>query len=79
MANMHSKIRGDSSPSVSINSSQADDALKYLNTVGSADNFSFTAMDEKQVLRKIDWMLLPLMAAMYNIQYLDKTICKTQD
>ncbi|EPE24797.1 MFS general substrate transporter [Glarea lozoyensis ATCC 20868] len=74
MAKIHYKIGGGSIPSESINSSHVDDALKYLHSVGNAGDVSFTAQDEKQVVRKIDWMLLPLMAAMYNIQYLDKTI-----
>ncbi|KAH6666847.1 hypothetical protein B0J14DRAFT_677545 [Halenospora varia] len=60
----------------SIDSSKVDDALKYLreNALnGTTENFS---LEEEDILvRKIDWMLLPLMAAAYNIQFLDKTIC----
>lgn len=32
---------------------------------------------KKALVRKLDWMLIPLMAVVYNLQYLDKTICIT--
>jgi hypothetical protein len=67
-------------PSVSASSSPIDDALKYLRggKLGTVDTCPFTEEEEKRILRKIDRMLLPLMVAVYNIQYLDKTICKSQ-
>jgi len=33
-----------------------------------------SALDEKKLVRKIDWMIMPLMWACYNLQYLDKVL-----
>lgn len=32
------------------------------------------AVDEKALVRKIDWMIMPLMFGCYFLQYLDKTL-----
>lgn len=47
-----------------------DEALKVLR-----DGFqSYTKEDEKRVLRKIDWRLVPLMLAINGIQFVDKNV-----
>ncbi|KAI0127941.1 allantoin permease [Xylariales sp. AK1849] len=48
-----------------------DAALSYL--VGQ-NNTTMTEVDEKKLVRKIDWWIVPLMWACYNLQYLDKTL-----
>lgn len=48
-----------------------DAALEYLNHENTS---VMTEIDEKKLLRKIDWMVVPLMWACYNLQYLDKTL-----
>ncbi|KAK7918051.1 hypothetical protein PG985_009925 [Apiospora marii] len=49
----------------------ADAALEFMNheTTGT-----MTEVDEKKLVRKIDWRIVPLMWACYNLQYLDKTL-----
>ncbi|KAI1847722.1 hypothetical protein JX266_006217 [Neoarthrinium moseri] len=52
-------------------SGDVDAALEYL------DHETMTVMteiDEKKLVRKIDWWIVPLMWACYNLQYLDKTL-----
>ncbi|ETS84022.1 hypothetical protein PFICI_05898 [Pestalotiopsis fici W106-1] len=48
----------------------ADAALDYLNHEHTG---AMTEVDEKKLLRKIDWWIVPLRAC-YNLQYLDKTL-----
>jgi hypothetical protein len=55
----------------SISSSDVDAALQFLQAEGSA---TLSEVDEKALVRKIDWMLIPLMWACYNLQYLDKVL-----
>lgn len=57
---------------VSDSKSQVDDALKFLRN--HSETVSMTSTEEKALVRKLDWMLMPLMAVVYNLQYLDKTI-----
>lgn len=71
------------SPSVSSNgcdveatkralpSGKVDAALEFLQTEGTA---VMSDLDEKKLVRKIDWMIMPLMWACYNLQYLDKVL-----
>ncbi|EOD48648.1 putative allantoate permease protein [Neofusicoccum parvum UCRNP2] len=49
-----------------------DEALKFLAAEGTAGELS--PIDEKALVRKIDWMILPLMWCCYCLQYLDKTL-----
>ena len=49
----------------------ADAALEYLD---HEDTAPMTTIDEKNLVRKIDWMIIPLMWCCYNLQYLDKTL-----
>ena len=55
-------------------SSQVDNALHFIHNQEYVLDLSLSSNAEKELLRKIDWKLLLLMAAMYNLQYLDKTI-----
>ncbi|KAI0834472.1 allantoate permease [Hypoxylon sp. FL0890] len=48
-----------------------DAALEYLDREGTT---IMTEVDEKALVRKIDWMIVPIMWACYNLQYLDKTL-----
>ncbi|KAF4307080.1 Major facilitator superfamily [Botryosphaeria dothidea] len=49
-----------------------DEALKFLAAESIAGELS--DIDEKALVRKIDWMILPLMWCCYCLQYLDKTL-----
>ncbi|MCJ1259839.1 hypothetical protein MMC24_007678 [Lignoscripta atroalba] len=51
---------------------QVDAALQYLNH--GEDLATMSEIDEKKLVRKIDWMIIPLFWACYNLQYLDKTL-----
>ena len=54
-----------------VNIEEVDAALIYLKNEGTA---VMTAIDEKKLVRKIDWMIVPLMWCCYTLQYLDKTL-----
>jgi hypothetical protein len=56
-----------------IQDGKADAALDFLRT---GDNLDATEVDEKTLVRKIDWMIMPLMWAAYNLQYLDKVLSR---
>jgi hypothetical protein len=49
-----------------------DEALKFLKT--AHDVGVLTAEGERRLVRKIDWMIMPLMWCCYCLQYLDKTL-----
>lgn len=52
-------------------SGKADAALEFLSAEGTV---SVSDIDEKNLVRKIDWMIMPLMWACYNLQYLHKVL-----
>ncbi|KAG8166922.1 hypothetical protein KVR01_002611 [Diaporthe batatas] len=54
-----------------LRSKDADAALEFLCSEGTT---VMTDVDEKSLVRKIDWRIVPLMWACYNLQYLDKTL-----
>jgi hypothetical protein len=56
-------------------SGTVDAALEFLQAEGGA---ILSEIDEKKLVRKIDWMIMPLMWACYNLQYLDKVL-STED
>lgn len=57
-----------------IATGKADAALEFLRT---EDNIAvISEVDEKALVRKIDWMIMPLMWAAYNLQYLDKVLSR---
>lgn len=51
---------------------QVDAALAYLRQEG--EHGTVTEIDETKFVRKIDWMIVPLMWMCYFLQYLDKTL-----
>jgi hypothetical protein len=55
-------------------SSQIDAALCFIRDQGNLPDLRLSKPAEKELVKKIDWMLMPLMATIYNLQYLDKTI-----
>lgn len=50
---------------------QVDSALRFLHEAGPATH---TAEEEKALLRKVDWMIMPLASAVYFLQFMDKNI-----
>lgn len=66
----------DDSPDTGIgevkNVKNADAALDFLRHEGDVQ--PMTAADEKQLVRTIDWYIMPLMWSCYCLQYLDKTL-----
>jgi hypothetical protein len=50
----------------------ADAALDFLRHEG--EGVEMTVKDEQELVRKIDWMIMPLMFGCYVAQYLDKTL-----
>ncbi|KAF7451346.1 hypothetical protein A1F99_031230 [Pyrenophora tritici-repentis] len=73
---------GDTSPSpqnsdieigtVEEPTSNGDEALNFLKN--AHDVGELTPEGERRLLRKIDWMIMPLMWCCYCLQYLDKTL-----
>ncbi|KAH4849177.1 hypothetical protein HBH75_145740 [Parastagonospora nodorum] len=49
-----------------------DEALRFLKNQHAVGEM--TAEEERSLVRKIDWMIMPLMWACYCLQYLDKTL-----
>jgi hypothetical protein len=54
-----------------LSSGRADAALEFLQAQGTVD---MSAIDEKKLVQKIDWMIMPLLCACYMLQYLDKVL-----
>lgn len=50
----------------------ADEALKVLEGE-NGEVIELTPEDERSLLRKIDWNLMPLLCLVYGLNYLDKT------
>ena len=48
-----------------------DAAWQFIQNAAPSD----TVIDDGKLLRKLDWMLMPLMFACYFLQYSDKTLC----
>jgi len=55
-------------------SKDGDEALRFLKNQHAVGEM--TAEDEKKLVKKIDWMIMPLMWSCYCLQYLDKTLGK---
>jgi hypothetical protein len=55
----------------SVAPKDGDAALAFLR---SEEIVEFTPEQEKKLVRKIDWMIVPLMWSCYFLQYLDKTL-----
>lgn len=60
--------------SVGIVSKDGDEALRFLKNQHAVGEM--TAEEERKLVRKIDWMIMPLMWSCYCLQYLDKTLGK---
>lgn len=81
---IHDSKSGDSSPvpqsdievgSVGVvddTSKDGDEALRFLKNQHAVGEM--TEEDERKLVRKIDWMIMPLMWSCYCLQYLDKTL-----
>ncbi|KAI6087205.1 allantoate permease [Hypoxylon rubiginosum] len=69
MSNMDAEKmeKGEPAPQVA----DVDAALEYLNHEGTT---TMTEVNEKALVRKLDFTIVPLMWACYNLQYLDKTL-----
>lgn len=50
---------------------KADAALEFLRDIAV-----ITEVDEKALVRNIDWMIMPLVWGAYNLQYLDKVLSR---
>jgi hypothetical protein len=55
----------------------ADRALEFLQRNEESEVGTVVAVDEKALVRKIDWMIVPIMFACYFLQYLDKSLRKS--
>lgn len=53
-----------------------DAALGFLRS-NAASNDAAVDIDEKKLMRKVDWMVMPLLFSCYYLQYSDKTLCKS--
>lgn len=79
----HSDAIGPSDSDIEIGSvavvekptQNGDEALQFLKN--QHDVGELTPEEEKRLLRKIDWMIMPLMWSCYCLQYLDKTLGKS--
>jgi hypothetical protein len=54
-----------------IHSKNVDEALGFLEQ--NSDN-DLPPVNDKKLMRRVDWMLMPLMFACYYLQYSDKTL-----
>ena len=56
-----------------IDSKKVDEALHFLDDSHVAEG-ELSEINDKKLMRKVDWMLMPLMFACYFLQYSDKTL-----
>lgn len=61
-------------PEKLVASGDVDDALLFLEQ--HEQTGEVTTIDDKKLMRKVDWLLMPLMFAVYYLQYTDKTLCE---
>jgi hypothetical protein len=54
----------------------ADKALEFLRVNEDGEEGTVVSVNEKTLVRKIDWMIVPIMFACYFLQYLDKSLCE---
>jgi MFS family permease len=54
----------------------ADKALEFLRVNEDGEEGTVVSIDEKTLVKKIDWMIVPIMFACYFLQYLDKSLRK---
>ena len=60
-----------------IDYQDVDAALGFLRA--NAASGQAVDINEKKLMRKVDWMIMPLMFACYYLQYTDKTLRKCRD
>ncbi|KAF9694081.1 hypothetical protein EKO04_008034 [Ascochyta lentis] len=65
--------RGDEKARGKTEFKDADKALEFLQ-FNESEEGSVDAVDEKALVRRIDWMVVPIMFACYFLQYLDKSL-----
>jgi hypothetical protein len=68
----HSDLEVGSVAVLDETSKDGDEALRFLKSQHAVGEM--TAEEEKKLVRKIDWMIMPLMWSCYCLQYLDKTL-----
>lgn len=68
--------RGDDTKGI-VTGRDIDEALVYLQDHIDAGAGQSLEIDDKKLIRKIDWMLMPLMFACYYLQYTDKTLSRS--
>jgi hypothetical protein len=52
---------------------EVDGALAFLR---NETDYEFTELDEKKLLRKIDFLIMPLLFGVYVLQCIDKSLSK---
>ena len=57
-----------------IDSKRVDEALTFLDHTHDVTEGEISEVDDKKLMRKVDWTLMPLMFACYFLQYSDKTL-----
>ena len=57
-----------------IDSKRVDEALHFLDDNRDVSDSGLSEVDDKKLIRKVDWMLMPIMFACYYLQYSDKTL-----
>lgn len=62
---------GEEAPSKMIGSRDVDEALPFL---ANEHVTPLSEADEKKLVRKIDWRIVPLLLACYMLEFLDKTL-----
>lgn len=73
-SNENSKSDGASTTSPASDHKGADIAVDTaLNYIQNARSIG-SLVNEKQLLRKIDWRIIPIMFACYTMQFLDKVL-----
>ncbi|KAK5051549.1 hypothetical protein LTR84_003201 [Exophiala bonariae] len=55
-----------------VGAKDVDEALQFLHA--HAATAQLTEINEKKLMRKVDWMIMPLMFSVYYLQYTDKTL-----
>lgn len=49
------------------------DGLSPRATGSNSTDYAFDQVEEKRLIRKVDWRLLPILGALYSIALIDRT------
>lgn len=71
-------VQDDDKIKAAVAKGDGDEALKFLAAEATNAGELSDVVDEKALVRKIDWMIIPLMWCCYCLQYLDKTLSTTR-